>query len=187
MACSFATSGAELPSDHPPVPNGPPQVQEIPIPQPPPSFLLGNIPDMEPDFPARGIQRVANLYGEIVQLQLASRAIVLSSQELINEACDQDRFHKDVSRTLHEVRALAGDGLFTSAHEDGRLMKREENWWKAHRLLVPAFGPLGALLCGASATVWVLTFCRTQEVIRRHVRYFVTNGCAMLPLSSHLL
>ena len=144
MACPFATSGAEMPADHPQVPNDPPSVQEIPIPQPPPSFLLGNIPDMDPDFPSRGIQRVANIYGEILQLQLpGARVIVLSTQELINEACEQDRFHKDISRTLNEIRALAGDGLFTSAHEDGHLLKREENWWKAHRLLVPAFGPLG--------------------------------------------
>ena len=100
---------------------------------------------MDPDFPARSLQLMGELYGEIYQLKLASRVLVLSSQKLINEACDQDRFHKDVSRTLYEIRALAGDGLFTSAHEDGgRFIKKSEpNWWKAHRMLVPSFGPLG--------------------------------------------
>jgi cytochrome P450/NADPH-cytochrome P450 reductase len=86
---------------------------------------------------------LADLYGEIYQLDLGRRVIVLSSQALINEVSDQERFHKDIGRALNEVRALTGDGLFTSAHEDGYILKREPNWWKAHRLLVPAFGPLG--------------------------------------------
>ena len=68
---------------------------------------------------------------------------MISSQEFINEASDQERFHKDIGRALNEVRALVGDGLFTSAHEDGYILKKETSWWKAHRLLVPAFGPLG--------------------------------------------
>lgn len=138
----MAASGAPLPSDHPPVANG--QVKEMPVPQPPPSFLLGNLPDMDPEFPARAIQRMADLYGEIYQLDLAgNRLLVLSTQQLINEACDQDRFAKTVNRTLKEVRALTGDGLFTAQHEDFPDMPKEMNWWKAHRLLVPAFGPLG--------------------------------------------
>lgn len=86
---------------------------------------------------------MADLYGEIYQLDLGRRAIVVSSHALINEVSDQERFHKDIGRVLNEVRALTGDGLFTSAHEDGYILKSEPNWWKAHRLLVPAFGPLG--------------------------------------------
>ena len=34
------------------------------------------------------------------------------------------------------IRDFAGDGLFTAYNE-------EPNWAKAHRLLMPAFGPLG--------------------------------------------
>jgi cytochrome P450 / NADPH-cytochrome P450 reductase len=106
--------------------------------------LLGNIPDLDIDFPSRSTQRLADLYGEIVQLQLPGRRlIIISSQNLANEVMDQNRFFKEPAKVLREIRALAGDGLFTSAHEDGREMKREEAWWKAHRLLVPAFGPLG--------------------------------------------
>jgi len=33
---------------------------------------------------------------------------------------------------LHEIRALAGDGLFTASDF-------EENWALAHRILMPAF------------------------------------------------
>ena len=160
MACPFASAGAEMPPDHPPVPMSTQQVSEIPIPQPPPTFLLGNLPDMEPNFPTRAFQRLADLYGEIYQLQLGARIVVLSTQELINEACDQDRFRKDISRAQMEVRALTGDGLFTGAHEDGHLLKREENWWKAHRLLIPAFGPLGAY----DSTIGLLMIANLTQV-----------------------
>jgi hypothetical protein len=37
---------------------------------------------------------------------------------------------------LVELRALLGDGLFTA-------YDTEKNWWMAHRILVPTFGPLG--------------------------------------------
>lgn len=144
MACPLASSGSEMPTDHPSVDKDAAQpVEESPIPQPPPTFLLGNFPDMDPENPSRGLQRLADLYGEIYQLQLGRRIIIVSSQHLINELCDQDRFHKDVNRVLDQVRALTGDGLFTAAHEDGYIHDKEPNWWKAHRLLVPAFGPLG--------------------------------------------
>ena len=106
-------------------------------------LLIITICQQDPDFPSRGIQRLADLYGEIYQVDLGRRVIIVSSQALINEVSDQNRFHKDIGRVLEEVRALTGDGLFTSAHEDGYSLKREPNWWKAHRLLVPAFGPLG--------------------------------------------
>ena len=99
---------------------------------------------MDPSFPIRPLQQFAELYGEIYRLKLgAQNVMVVSTQALINELSDQDRFHKDLPRALREVRALTGDGLFTAAHEDGIVIKKEPNWWKAHRLLVPAFGPLG--------------------------------------------
>lgn len=148
-----------MPSDHPPVGDLQQQVKEIPIPQPPPSMFLGNFLDMDPAFPSRPLQRLAEIHGEIYQLALGDRIIVLSSQRLVDEISDQDRFHKDVNRTLREVRALTGDGLFTSAHEDGKVIKREENWWRAHRLLVPAFGPLGVFHHSYDASIRRLTTC----------------------------
>ncbi len=50
--------------------------------------------------------------------------------------CDETRFKKALHRPLQEARYVGGDGLFT-AHDE------EPNWGKAHRLLMPAFGPLG--------------------------------------------
>ena len=53
----------------------------------------------------------------------------------MNDICDEKRFGKIVTAGLGEVINLTGDGLFT-AHNG------EHNWEVAHRVLVPAFGPL---------------------------------------------
>lgn len=53
----------------------------------------------------------------------------------MNEICDEKRFGKTVAAALDELRNGIGSGLFT-AHND------EESWAIAHRVLVPAFGPL---------------------------------------------
>lgn len=54
---------------------------------------------------------------------------------MLNEVCDEKRFHKTVAEALHQLRNGVHDGLFTAF--DG-----EDNWMTAHRTLVPAFGPL---------------------------------------------
>ena len=60
---------------------------------------------------------------------------MIGSQELVNELCDEKRFVKNPSGPLKQVRNGVGDGLFTAF--DG-----EENWGLAHRILMPAFGPM---------------------------------------------
>lgn len=120
------------------VPHSLPRVQEqVPIPQPPEYLfgLLGNLPEIDPSFPQKSFWRLSELYGPIVKLNLRSPVVLVSNQKLVNEICDEERFEKRPSATLVSVRALTGDGLFTAFPE-------EKNWWKAHRLLVPAFGPL---------------------------------------------
>lgn len=70
---------------------------------------------MNPGFPASSIWRLAKIYGPILKLDVVTEDIVVvSSHELINEACDEDRFEKSVNSALMEVRALLGDGLFTA-------------------------------------------------------------------------
>ena len=59
----------------------------------------------------------------------------MSSHELLDELCDEKRFTMIVAGPLNEVRNGIHDGLFT-AHPG------EHNWGVAHRILVPAFGPL---------------------------------------------
>ena len=123
-----------------------------PIPQPPTKFLVGNLGDLDPENAIQSMTGLIQQYGEIVKLSLIGREIVIvGSQELVNEVCDQTRFKKVVKGALGQVRSVAGDGewffsfrdaswlivlgLFT-AHGD------EANWELAHRILMPAFGPL---------------------------------------------
>jgi cytochrome P450/NADPH-cytochrome P450 reductase len=81
--------------------------------------------------------RLGRTYGAIFRLALPGGSIVfVSSQELVDELCNEERFDKKVHRGLTEIRDFQGDGLFT-AHTN------EPNWAKAHRILMPAFGPIG--------------------------------------------
>jgi cytochrome P450/NADPH-cytochrome P450 reductase len=59
---------------------------------------------------------------------------VVSTQALVNEICDEKRYHKGINNVLNEVRNGVHDGLFTARDE-------EPNWGIAHRVLMPAFGP----------------------------------------------
>lgn len=107
-----------------------------PIPQPPGYPIVGNLTDVDPELPIQSLCNLADQYGEIFSLTtFGKRRIIITSQALANEVCDEKRFAKNVSAGLAELRNGVGDGLFT-AHGD------EENWGIAHRVLVPAFGPL---------------------------------------------
>lgn len=75
--------------------------------------------------------------GQIFRLVVAGNSLVfISSQELANEVCNEERFTKFVVSGLRELRNGVRDGLFTANYPE------EENWAIAHRILVPAFGPL---------------------------------------------
>ncbi len=107
-----------------------------PIPQPPPRPLLRNAPDVGIEQPVQRLMALAEDYGPIFKLEFPGRSmLVLSSHALVDELCDTRRFEKALSGPLREIRALAGDGLFTAENH-------EPNWGRAHRLLAPAFGPL---------------------------------------------
>jgi len=112
-----------------------PQLQ--PIPQPKTSPLMGNLKNVDGSAPIQGFMRLAKALGPIYTLDLFGRRLIfLSSQELVNEVCDETRFDKRVHGALKQIRDFAGDGLFTA-------YTKEDNWGKAHRLLMPAFGPIG--------------------------------------------
>ena len=105
------------------------------FPQPKPKPLLGNIPDLDPGRTVQSFMRLAREYGPIYKLELPSgNMIIVSSQELVDELCDERRFEKALHPPLLETRDLVADALFTA--ETG-----EENWGIAHRILMPAFGP----------------------------------------------
>lgn len=89
----------------------------IPIPQPPTHLFIGNVTDIDPSNAPGSFQRLAEIYGEIYQLDLPGRegwTIVVSSHKTINDCCDAERFEKPIDGSLKQVRNLTGDGLFTA-------------------------------------------------------------------------
>ncbi|KUJ12657.1 putative cytochrome P450 oxidoreductase OrdA-like protein [Mollisia scopiformis] len=107
-----------------------------PIPGPPGLPILGNIHDIDPADSIASIGRLADTYGEIFKLSLGGvERLFISSHELMNEVCDEKRFSKKVSGPLEQIRNGVKDGLFTA-------YPGEHNWEIAHRVLMPAFGPL---------------------------------------------
>ncbi|TAN12824.1 MAG: cytochrome P450 [Burkholderiaceae bacterium] len=109
----------------------------IAIPRPKGDPFIGNLRSIEGDTPVQGFMRQARIMGPIYQLELFGKMLTLiSSQALVNELSDEKRFDKRVHATLKNIRDFAGDGLFTAKTD-------EPNWATAHRILMPAFGPLG--------------------------------------------
>lgn len=105
------------------------------IPQPPARPLVGNAPDVDPETPFQSLMKLARELGPIFRLTFPGQSMIfLSSHDLVADACDEARFDKDVSTPLQNIRDFTGDGLFTALTD-------EPSWGKAHRLLMPAFGP----------------------------------------------
>jgi cytochrome P450/NADPH-cytochrome P450 reductase len=108
----------------------------VPIPEPPGLPILGNVTSLNPEYPLGSMMELAEKYGEIYRLRLPGRTVVfLCTRDLVHEACDEKRFKKCISRPLAEIRNGIHDGLFTAR-------EGEEAWGIAHRVLMPAFGPL---------------------------------------------
>ena len=108
-----------------------------PIPGPPGLPLLGNLVDLDREVPIITLMQLSETYGPIFSLSLGGgpKRVFINSVELLEEMCDESRFGKIVSGALFELREGVGSGLFT-AHTD------EKEWGIAHRILMPAFGPL---------------------------------------------
>ncbi|MFN8673903.1 MAG: cytochrome P450 [Candidatus Sericytochromatia bacterium] len=103
------------------------------IPQPPLHPILKNLGELDPKAPLQSMFRLSKIYGEIYRLSFPTEDIlVIGSQELVNELCDEKRFGKKVHNILQNLRAVAKDGLFTAE-------TTEPNWKKAHKILTPAF------------------------------------------------
>ncbi|PYI30059.1 cytochrome P450 [Aspergillus indologenus CBS 114.80] len=110
--------------------------QICPIPGPRALPIIGNLLDIDLENGTMSFLELAKRYYPIFKVTFAGQtSIVINSVALTSELCDETRFHKHVSSSLEALRAGTNDGLFT-ARDD------EKNWQLAHRLLVPAFGPL---------------------------------------------
>jgi cytochrome P450/NADPH-cytochrome P450 reductase len=106
-----------------------------PIPQPAETFLLGNIPDIDPVKSIISLRRLAKVYGGIFQLKLRNMIVLVSTQKIVHAISDESKFEKVLSAPLFQVRNFTGDGLFTA-------FSGEHNWTLAHHILIPAFGPI---------------------------------------------
>ncbi|TRM66771.1 cytochrome P450 [Schizophyllum amplum] len=103
------------------------------IPQPAGWPFIGNVLDIVTSFSCESFHRLAQQHGEIYQLNLLGRKLILvSSHALVDELSDDKRFKKAVGGALMEARDLLHDGLFTA-------FNHEANWAVAHRLLSPSF------------------------------------------------
>ncbi|KAL4873964.1 hypothetical protein BDV12DRAFT_205389 [Aspergillus spectabilis] len=106
------------------------------IPEPSGLPFLGNIGTIDQEFPLGSMVGLADEHGEIYRLRFPGRSVVIvSTHALVNETCDEKRFKKSVNSALVHVRDGVHDGLFTAK-------MGEVNWEIAHRVLMPAFGPL---------------------------------------------
>ena len=129
------TTPTEAPGDEPTGRRTPPSSRPIPGPESRP--IVGTLPTFDTDKPVQGNMALAARYGEIFAHDLPGRPPLLfvSSQRLADELCDESRFDKRVHAPLEQIRAFAGDGLFTARTQ-------EDDWGTAHRILMPAFSPV---------------------------------------------
>lgn len=81
------------------------------------------------------MQRLGDIYGPVFQLTLGgSKTIVVSSAEILKQIADEKQFIKVPPASLNDNDSRP-QGLF-SAHG------HDPDWGQAHRILMPAFGPL---------------------------------------------
>ncbi|KAJ9425993.1 cytochrome P450 [Fusarium oxysporum] len=136
----------------------------VEIPSPSGLPLLGNITSIDPEFPLGSMVSLAEQHGEhhlaiegplqstnnssqgeIYRLKFPGRSVVIvSTQALVNETCNEKRFKKCVNSALtvrqRNSRWSSRRAFYRKFVRQARL--GEENWGIAHRVLMPAFGPL---------------------------------------------
>ncbi|OQE13376.1 hypothetical protein PENFLA_c049G03259 [Penicillium flavigenum] len=106
------------------------------IPGPKPLPVVGNLFDIDLDHGLQSLIKMADEFGPLFQISInGEKLIFATSQALVDELCDETRFHKAVVAGVEKLRMLINDGLFTAYHG-------ERGWGIAHRILMPALGPL---------------------------------------------
>ncbi|KAF4994727.1 hypothetical protein FDECE_13034 [Fusarium decemcellulare] len=109
----------------------------VPIPEPRGLPYLGHVNEFRSEDSLQDLDRLHDTYGDIFRLRFpgVGSCVFVGTHKLVNEICDEKRFKKSIQAEIAEARLAAGDGLFT-ARDD------EVNWGIAHRILMPAFGPV---------------------------------------------
>ncbi len=127
------TVSSSSPATAQPAPSTPPTTPQ-PIPRDPGWPILGNLPQITGGALAKYLLERSRHHDGIFEVDFAGRFVpFVTSVALASEVCDAARFRKYIGPPLSILRDMAGDGLFT-AHSD------EDNWGRAHRILMPAFG-----------------------------------------------
>ncbi|KAF7323877.1 hypothetical protein MKEN_00609100 [Mycena kentingensis (nom. inval.)] len=110
-----------------------------PIPQPRALPLIGNLLDLQGDVPTEAMERILDVHGSIIKVILPAgkgEMTIVGGAELLEQMCDETRFFKLAGGALTALGGGKAQGLFTAKSED------EMDWQQAHRILLPAFGPL---------------------------------------------
>ncbi|HEV7974884.1 cytochrome P450 [Amycolatopsis sp.] len=104
------------------------------IPHPPRRVpFLGDVLGVNPRTPVRDTVRLGRELGPIFTRKVMGTEIVfVSDAAMVAQLNDETKFTKHVGLGVANLRAIAGDGLFT-AHTS------EPNWRLAHDILQPAF------------------------------------------------
>jgi cytochrome P450/NADPH-cytochrome P450 reductase len=103
--------------------------------------LIGNILDLQdPEgVPLQAIERMIDIYGPIIKFRVGKKeTIVVGGYDLFEELCNETRFWKVPPGVLTSSGGTtsSAQGLFAARSE------KEMDWQQAHRILMPAFGPL---------------------------------------------
>ncbi|GME65126.1 hypothetical protein Trco_000025 [Neofusicoccum parvum] len=106
------------------------------IPGPPGLPFVGNSLAVDIHAPLVTFTQFAEQYGPACRVSIGGSGLILiSSVELLDELCDEKRFHKVVTSAVGKLQEISGDGLFTANHG-------QHSWGVAHRILMPVLGPL---------------------------------------------
>ncbi|ELU42337.1 fatty acid hydroxylase, putative [Rhizoctonia solani AG-1 IA] len=109
-----------------------------PIPRPPSLPIIGNLTSIDGELGPTdlGYMMLTNLQPMYLPTRSKDeKCVCIGSVALAQEVLDEKRFHKVIDDVLKDIRKIGGDGLFTAYHD-------EPTWAIAHRILMPAFGPL---------------------------------------------
>jgi cytochrome P450 / NADPH-cytochrome P450 reductase len=107
------------------------------IPGPKPRVIVGNLFDIQDEVPIHGLERLIDIYGPIVKLTLGgNERLFVGGFDLFDELCDETRFFKIPPSALTDGTQDGARGLFSV------LSEKSVDWGQAHRILMPAFGPI---------------------------------------------
>lgn len=94
------------------------------------------------EVPVTTLEKLTEIYGPIYKVKVGPVEMnLIGSFETCDELCDETRFFKTPPPALVDETVEGARGLFAINSE------KDEDWGTAHRVLMPAFGPLAIEVC----------------------------------------